>query len=105
MKILPDRPTTVDHPLWCDTSTCMATPDWECDGTGFVGHHGRVLDVDGLVVEIVQGDTVSAQGELLERDPIAVQVGGAGWRELTPAQAERLAAALVRAAAVARGVR
>ncbi len=109
MNIVPDRSTTsitpavlaVAHPSWCDTATCAATPDWEYDGTGFVSHHARLLDVDGLIVEIVQGETVSPQGEVVDQDPIVVQVEGAGWCELTPPQASRLAAALVRAAAVA----
>jgi hypothetical protein len=91
----------VAHPSWCAVAECRATPDWDADGTGFVAHHARVLDLDGLIVELVQGEGISPQGEVIDQDPIAVLVEGAGWREMTPDLANRLAGA----AAVAGGSR
>jgi hypothetical protein len=84
----------------------MPTPDWDSAGTGFVAHHARLLDVDELVVEVAQGETVSPQGVVLERDPIIVRVEGVGGgRGLTAEQAARLAAAVARAATIAGGAR
>jgi hypothetical protein len=59
-----------------------------------------------LLVEIAEGQTVSPQGDILERDPIVILCEGAsGGRELTADQATQLAAALLRAAAIAGGAR
>jgi hypothetical protein len=112
MAILPDRSTTnftpavlaVAHPSWCTVAACRPTPDWDHAGTGFVAHHLTLLDSDGLLVEVVAGETVSPQGEVLEQDPAVVQIA-AGWEELTPERATRLADALLRAAAIAGGAR
>jgi hypothetical protein len=46
------------------------------DLTGFVAHHVRLLDVDELIVTITQGETISLQGQVLERDPVVVLVEG-----------------------------
>jgi hypothetical protein len=70
---------------------------------GFVAHRGRFLDVDGLVVEFVQGESISPPGDVINQDPIAVLVEDAGYRELTPALADQLADVLARAAAIADG--
>lgn len=113
MSIIPGKSTTsitpavlaVAHPDWCASAECRATPDWDANGVGFVAHHARLLDVDGLVVELVQGEGISPQGEVVDRDPIAVLVEGAGWLEMPPALAVRLADALVLAAAIAGGAR
>jgi hypothetical protein len=95
----------VVHPDWCDPALCMATADWDHEGTGFVGHRGRFFDVDELTVELVQGEKVSPQGYVSDCDPIAVQVEGVEWRDMAPALAERLAAAIGRAVAAAGGAR
>ena len=59
-----------------------------------------------LVGQSAQGETVSPQGDVLERDPIIVRVEGAGGgRELTAEQAAQLASAVARAAAIAGGAR
>jgi hypothetical protein len=108
VSIVPDRSTTnitpavlaVAHPLWCTVAECRPTPDWSADDVGFVAHHLTVLDVDGLRLEVVQGETISAQGEVLEQDRAVVLVESVP-DELTPEQASRLAEALFRAAAVA----
>jgi hypothetical protein len=89
-------------PDWCTTAACRPTPDWGTDGLGFVAHYARLLDVDGLLVEVAQGETISPQGDVLERDPAVILCEGAGGgRELTADQAALLADALVRAAAAA----
>jgi hypothetical protein len=114
MGIFPDRSTTlftsavltVAHPDWCTVAECRPTPDWGHDGVGFVAHVGRFLDADGVTVDVVQGESVTAQGEVFDQDPPAVIVEGTGFdRELTPAQASRLAEAISRAASVAGGAR
>ena len=101
MSIQPNKSTTpftpavlaVAHPDWCAVSECRPTPDWSADGVGFVAH-------------VVQGETISPQGFVLEQHGTAVIVEGTGFdRELTPEQAARLAAAIARAAAVAGGAR
>jgi hypothetical protein len=74
MSILPNRSTTnvtpavlaVAHPPWCNTSDCHPTPDWDRDGTGFFAHHARLLDGDGLPVEVAQGEAMSPQGDVLQ---------------------------------------
>lgn len=97
---------TVEHPSWCATAECRPTPDWDADGTGFVNHVAHLLDADGLVVLVMQGETLSAQGEVLERDPVVIVVEGVGGgQELNAGRAARLADALARATALARGVR
>ena len=59
---------------------------------GFVAHYARLLDVDGLLVEVLQGETISPQGDVLEQDPIVILCEGAGGgRELTANQAMQLA--------------
>jgi hypothetical protein len=114
VSIFPDTPTTpftpavlaVAHPSWCDSAACRPTPDWDHDGTGFVAHHAQQLDVDDLLVEIAEGETVSPQGAVLEVDPLVILVEGAGGgRELTPDQAAQLASAAARAATTADGAR
>jgi hypothetical protein len=60
---------TVAHPSWCAVSECPPTPDWGTDGMGFVAHYARLLDVDGLLVEVAQGETASPQGGVVERNP------------------------------------
>jgi hypothetical protein len=105
VSIIPGKSTTnitpavlaVAHPEWCTVSECRPTPDWDRDGTGFVAHHSRLLDADGLIVEVAQGETISPQGEVIEQDPIIVRVDAIP-DELNAGQASRLAAALVRAA-------
>ena len=57
----------VADPEWCYSAACTATPDWGSDGTGFVAHHARLLDTDGLIVKVVQGETISPQGDVLSR--------------------------------------
>ena len=113
MSIQPNKSTTpftpavlaVAHPDWCTDTECRPTPDWGIDGLGFIAHHARLLDADALIVYVVQGESVTPQGEVFDQDAPVVQIEGAGWRELTPEQAARLADALVRAAAVAGGAR
>jgi hypothetical protein len=39
---------------------------------GFVAHYARLLDVDGLLGEVEQGETISPQGDVLERDPVVI---------------------------------
>jgi hypothetical protein len=96
---------TVAHPSWCTTADCRPTPDWDRDGTGFVNHAVALLDADELRVLVMQGETISPQGEVIERDPVVVLVDGVGDRELTADLAAQLADAVARAAAVAGGAR
>jgi hypothetical protein len=95
---------TVEHPQWCTTSKCRPTPDWDADGTGFVNHVAHLPVADGLRVLVMQGETLSSQGELLEQAPVVIVVEGAR-QELTAAHAGRLADALTRTAVVAGGAR
>jgi hypothetical protein len=51
--------------------------DWAvADLTGFIAHHVRLLDVDELIVKITQGETISLQGLVLERESVVVLVEG-----------------------------
>jgi hypothetical protein len=64
---------TVAHSDLCTTSECRSTPDWS--HTRLLLHPATLLDADGLLVEVAQGETVSPQGGVVERDPIGPTTG------------------------------
>jgi hypothetical protein len=82
VTIVPNRFTTpetpavlaVAHPSWCTTAECHPTPDWH-NGTRLLLHAATQLDTDGLIIEVRQGETISPQGGVVEREPIGPTTG------------------------------